>query len=145
MVYNPRELRTNLTRIVLYDDIANDGELYNAVFSYSSIEHDGLGCYCDPIDPEGDRHAIQDFWQWLRPNGLLFLGVPVGDHSVVRGTDQRIIDKARFESITHGFDLLAMMCGSPGPVPCDEVWNPTGSDAAQPWFVLRKRGAEEVE
>ena len=49
---------------------------FTAIISYSSIEHDGLGRYGDPINPGGDVAAMREFWRWIRPGGLLYLGVP---------------------------------------------------------------------
>ncbi|MDR1911491.1 MAG: DUF268 domain-containing protein [Helicobacteraceae bacterium] len=47
-------------------------------FSYSSFEHDGLGRYGDPLDPNGDLRAMQEARKTLKDDGILFLGVPIG-------------------------------------------------------------------
>lgn len=67
MDYGPRLFSTNMTKLVLYGDLHSRAEIYDAIVSFSSIEHDGLGRYHDPINPEGDRSAMYDFHQWLRP------------------------------------------------------------------------------
>ena len=46
------------------------------VFSYSSLEHSGLGRYGDPIAPFGDAEAVAQMWCAVRPGGLFFLAVP---------------------------------------------------------------------
>lgn len=39
---------------------------YSFIVSYSSIEHDGLGRYGYPMDPYGDEHAMNEFWNLLK-------------------------------------------------------------------------------
>ena len=52
--------------------------LFDAVISYSSVEHSGLGRYGDLLNPFGDLEAVAQMWCMLRPGGLLVLGVPIG-------------------------------------------------------------------
>jgi hypothetical protein len=42
------------------------------------IEHVGLGRYGDPIDPEGCDKAAHELQRVLKPEGRLYLAVPVG-------------------------------------------------------------------
>jgi SAM-dependent methyltransferase len=52
-------------------------ESFDAVISISTLEHIGLGGYDgDPLDPDGDSHAIQRAWTWLKPGGWLYFDVP---------------------------------------------------------------------
>jgi hypothetical protein len=51
---------------------------FDAVVSYSSVEHSGLGRYGDTLNPFGDLEAVAQMWCMLRPGGLLVLGVPIG-------------------------------------------------------------------
>lgn len=53
-------------------------EVFDAVVSISSYEHDGLGRYGDPINPTGDFQAMAKTKKMLKPGGFLFLAVPVG-------------------------------------------------------------------
>jgi len=46
------------------------------VFSYSSLEHAGLGRYGDPLDPYGDMEAVAQMWCAVRPGGIFFLSLP---------------------------------------------------------------------
>ena len=46
------------------------------MFSYSSLEHAGLGRYGDPLAPYGDAEAVAEMWCSVRPGGLFFLAVP---------------------------------------------------------------------
>mmetsp|Transcript_103817 Transcript_103817/g.221975 ORF Transcript_103817/g.221975 Transcript_103817/m.221975 type:complete len:409 (+) Transcript_103817:13-1239(+) len=109
--YSPREFHTNMTELVLHGELAGKAEVFDAIVSYSSIEHDGIGRYGDPINPEGDRAAMFDFKQWLKPSGLLYLGIPVDPSGPARreGTGHRIYDQKRLDSITDGFRLLKVI------------------------------------
>ncbi len=42
------------------------------------IEHVGLGRYGDPLDPDGDRKALQELKRVLAPNGHLLIVFPMG-------------------------------------------------------------------
>ena len=79
---------------------------FDIVLSFSSVEHDGLGRYGDPIDPTGDIAAVGEFAMLLRPGGTLYLGLPVGAEG--RATQgQRIYNQRRFEKVLTGWELLA--------------------------------------
>ncbi len=43
-----------------------------------SFDHDGLGRYGDPIDPEGDLKAMQVVASVLKDEGTFILTVPIG-------------------------------------------------------------------
>jgi len=48
-----------------------DGQMkFDAAFSISSIEHDGLGRYGDPINPEGDLQSMREWKRYVRTGGL---------------------------------------------------------------------------
>jgi len=48
---------------------------YDTVFSYSSIEHSGLGRYGDPLTPFGDFEATAQVWCMVKPGGHFILAV----------------------------------------------------------------------
>lgn len=50
--------------------------LFDAVVSFSSVEHSGLGRYGDALNPWGDLIVIARAWCVTRNNGSLVLGVP---------------------------------------------------------------------
>jgi len=52
-------------------------DTFDAVFSYSSIEHAGLGRYGDPLMPYGDMEALAQIWCSTKPGGYLFLALPM--------------------------------------------------------------------
>ena len=51
---------------------------FDMAFSISSFEHDGLGRYGDQLNPDGDLLAMAKMKSILKPNGILFLAIPVG-------------------------------------------------------------------
>ena len=55
---------------------------FDFAVSFSSYEHDGLGRYGDPIDPWGDIWDVRRISCFVKPGGLLYLGVPMGPDQV---------------------------------------------------------------
>lgn len=80
--YSDRKLDgiSNLTYIKPNDveQINAYSDQYDAVVSISSYEHDGLGRYGDPLNPNGDLEAMKNLKKIVKPDGLLYLAVPVG-------------------------------------------------------------------
>lgn len=53
---------------------------FDTVFSYSSLEHSGLGRYGDPISPYGDLEATAQVWCMVKPGGHFIVAVPVSKY-----------------------------------------------------------------
>ena len=49
---------------------------FDALISYSSLEHSGLGRYGDNLNPWGDLITMARGWCLLRPGGRALIGVP---------------------------------------------------------------------
>lgn len=73
--------------------------------SYSSFEHDGLGRYGDPLNPNGDITAMKQTYDHLSDDGILLLGVPLGMDCLVWNA-HRIYGKMRLPLILQNFKLL---------------------------------------
>ena len=73
--------------------------------SYSSFEHDGLGRYGDPLNPNGDIIAMQNAHNHLSDGGILLLGLPLGSDCLVWNA-HRIYGKLRLPIILKNFKLL---------------------------------------
>jgi hypothetical protein len=73
--------------------------------SYSSFEHDGLGRYGDPLDPDGDIKAMKEAHKFLKENGILFLGVPLGQDCIVWNA-HRIYGEKRLPLLLKGWKLI---------------------------------------
>jgi hypothetical protein len=62
--------------------LSGDFREVDFAFSFSSIEHSGLGRYGDVVDPFADLKAMQQISCILKVGGLFFLGIPVGPDAV---------------------------------------------------------------
>lgn len=94
--------------VMLHADVRSPGlfqpETFDAVVSISAVEHIGLGAYNDdPIDPEGDSHAMRNAHTWLKPGGWLYLDVPYGSTYVVEEKYRRYDDAAVTARLLPGF------------------------------------------
>ena len=78
---------------------------FDAAFSISSFEHDGLGRYGDPINPNGDLRAMAEMKQILKKDGILFLAVPIGLDKIVWNA-HRIYGPIRFPMLIDGWELI---------------------------------------
>jgi hypothetical protein len=78
---------------------------FDVVLSISSYEHDGLGRYGDPVNPDGDLQAMQKTLAMLQEGGLLFVAVPVGRDTVVWNA-HRVYGKARLPRFFEGWRIV---------------------------------------
>ncbi len=67
-------IQANATRL---ENIADNS--IHSLSALCSIEHFGLGRYGDPIEPDAWEGALKAFQRVLKPNGRLYLSVPVAD------------------------------------------------------------------
>jgi len=84
-------------------------ESFDAVVSYSSIEHTGLGRYGDPLMPYGDMEAVAQIWCAMKPGGYLFLGVPMNGNRkkcVLQWNAHRLYSYVRMQHLTANFKVL---------------------------------------
>ncbi|CAI7755237.1 unnamed protein product [Closterium sp. NIES-54] len=80
-------------------------ETFDVVASYSSLEHDGLGRYGDPLNPDGDLQRMAKIRGLLTPGGLFFLGLPVGNDTLVFNA-HRVYGPIRMPLLLDGWKLL---------------------------------------
>ena len=102
------EIQTNDKRLTTYkfEEWSKNSQKFDVVFSISSFEHDGLGRYGDPINPDGDILAMKSVKENLiSKNGVLVLSVPIGKDAVAFNA-HRIYGKTRFEKLTEGFEIV---------------------------------------
>ncbi|MBM3201747.1 MAG: DUF268 domain-containing protein [Chlamydiae bacterium] len=79
---------------------------FDLLLSISSIEHDGLGRYGDPINPQGDLEFMNKAKNFLKPGGKMILAVPVGQDALVWNV-HRIYGKIRLPMLLKGWKVLA--------------------------------------
>jgi hypothetical protein len=108
---------------------------YDVVVSYSSLEHDGLGRYGDPINPNGDIDACIEAYSLLKNNGYFICGIPIGD-GFIEGNYHRIYNKKRVNKL---FSLFGTLIGSVNYLTFDDGLNYSGKDwQNQPIFIYKK-------
>ena len=153
---------SGVSRLVSVQQLSSEhafAAAFDCVVSFSSIEHDGLGRYCDPLDPAGDEHAVHEFRKVLKPGGLLFLGIPAiiqgNNATVIYGNSGRMYNRQRFLRITRGFEWVDTIqthytaFGGPDSInkdggPPGRAWTSWAHGIhrdwmSQPIFVLRKQ------
>ena len=79
--------------------------IYDVVVSYSSVEHSGLGRYGDDIDPDADFKIMSKIYDMLKPNGFLWLAVPLGSNNKIEWNHHRIYGKYRLLKLIYKFIL----------------------------------------
>jgi Caenorhabditis protein of unknown function, DUF268 len=81
--YNTIVTRTGRIAAMTVEQWERERPRFDAAISISSFEHDGLGAYGDPIDPDGDLKAMKRMKKIVKPGGLMFFNVPLGpDHLI---------------------------------------------------------------
>ena len=125
--------RLNLTTVAAYRE---NPRKFRAAISISSFEHDGLGRYGDPINPDGDMEAMKDVREnVLEPGGLLYLAVPCGIDKLSFNA-HRVYGTKRFARFIEGFELIDSY-----PRNLEEMLGTdTGRSGPQPVVVLRSKG-----
>ncbi|CAI5469788.1 unnamed protein product [Closterium sp. Yama58-4] len=108
-------------------------ETFDVVVSYSSLEHDGLGRYGDPLNPNGDLHRMMKIRGLLKPGGLFLLGVPVGNDTLVFNA-HRVYGPIRMPLLLKGWELLNVF----GVSSLEAAYKENGdAGTMQPVMVLR--------
>lgn len=88
-----------------YNDFQNCNTKFDCIISYSSIEHSGLGRYGDILDPEGDFKTMNDIYNNLKDDGLLYLGIPVGPEALCWNAN-RVYGEIRLPLLLEKFEIL---------------------------------------
>jgi len=89
--------------------VKGQATLFDTVFSYSSLEHSGLGRYGDPITPFGDLEASAQVWCMVKPGGHFILAVPASVDRVecsIVWNAHRVYGVARLQHLTANWRVL---------------------------------------
>lgn len=78
---------------------------FDICISISSFEHDGLGRYGDPINPNGDLEAMRKAKGYVKKNGLMFLAVPIGQDKLCWNA-HRIYGKLRLQKLLNHWEVV---------------------------------------
>ncbi|MBM3196709.1 MAG: DUF268 domain-containing protein [Chlamydiae bacterium] len=128
-----RDIETDDPRLEIYkaEDFFKNPFQCDCILSISSIEHDGLGRYGDPINPDGDLQFMQRIKGYLKDGGLFYLAVPVGADCLCWNA-HRIYGDRRFPKLISGWKIVDK-CGLNRHIFKREV-----GFQKQPVFVLAK-------
>jgi SAM-dependent methyltransferase len=129
--YNRPFCAHDAVHTVTHDELKNLNIQFDFAISFSSFEHDGLGRYGDPIHPDGDLLAMRKAEQYLKADGILFLGVPLGPDCLCWNA-HRIYGPVRLPLLLRGWLPLDVYSAYPSVFDC-----PLGV-VRQPLLVLKK-------
>lgn len=132
--YSDRESINENVKYIKPHEIKN--YKFDACLSISSYEHDGLGRYGDPLNPNGDLEAMSELKKYLKEDGLLYLSVPTGLDKIVFNV-HRVYGKHRFPLLIKEWSLLAIYDINPNMF--SNNYNGTHGSPYQPIFVLRNK------
>lgn len=86
---------------------------FDAIVTFSSIEHSGLGRYGDALNPWGDIIAIARSWCVTKEGGSLTIGVPWNDNEdSLNFNEARHYSKLRYPYLTTNWKQLYQGQGS---------------------------------
>jgi hypothetical protein len=93
-------------RITTYtvEEFNKNPRKFDLILSISSIEHDGLGRYGDPINPRADLEFMTKAKDLLKEGGHMILAVPVGQDALI-WTACRIYGALRFPLLIQEWNL----------------------------------------
>ena len=114
-----------------HEELAKSRIKTDVAISFSSFEHDGLGRYGDPLNPNGDLEAMQTARDFLKDDGFMFLGVPQGEDCLVWNA-HRIYGEKRLPLLLKGWNTEATFEQE------SPVGQPLGAYHIQPLMVLRR-------
>lgn len=117
-------------------EISDPQQKFDVCFSISSYEHDGLGRYGDPLNPDGDCEAMENTKSLLHKGGLLYLAVPLGIDKVVFNA-HRVYGKHRIQKLLSGWDVVDKLGFFEQTFTND--MNGIDGSPYQPIYVLRNR------
>lgn len=80
---------------------------YDFAFSYSSLEHDGLGRYGDILNPIGDLQTMAKLLSIVKPGGHVAIGVPCC-HDRLEWNAHRIYGPIRLQKLFAGYMILGI-------------------------------------
>lgn len=128
--YSNRKIDHEKIEYIKPDKVSQDLK-FDIIFCISSLHHDGLGRYGDPIDPNGDIKAMQEFKKLLKPDGFLFFAESIGKDRIYFNL-HRVYGRIRLPVLLEGWEIVATYGFWGNSVDVDN----TGE--YQPLMILRK-------
>lgn len=115
-----------------------DGRIkpFDFAFTYSSLEHDGLGRYGDLINPNGDLQTMAKLRDLVVPGGFVFFGAPCC-FDRLEWNAHRVYGPARLPLLFAGYRVL-------GVYPSNVVMGDDSNSWSQPvWALQNLNGCDE--
>ncbi|CAF0962235.1 unnamed protein product [Adineta steineri] len=100
---------TTITPMDFAKKQANGQELFDSVWSYSSLEHDGLGRYRDPLNAYGDLQTMTKITCILKPGGFFFLGLPINVEDSIAFNLHRVYGPIRLPLIYRYYHVVELL------------------------------------
>ncbi|HLL25113.1 MAG TPA: DUF268 domain-containing protein [Kofleriaceae bacterium] len=72
-----------------------------------ALEHVGLGCYGDTIDPDGHLQGFAALTSLVKPDGMLYLSVPIGPQRIELNVHRVFSFNYLLDLARPHFDLVA--------------------------------------
>jgi hypothetical protein len=135
--YNVPVCNHAIIKTISYEDFCKSPTKYDAIISYSSIEHSGLGRYGDPLNPRGDIETMNEIYKALFPGGLCFLGIPVGKDALVWNA-HRIYGVKRLQIVLDKFKEIEWIAYDKNIIYSDIDAKETAIGTFQPIIILEK-------
>lgn len=129
--YSDRESLDEMVDYIKPDEVGD--RTFECCFSISSFEHDGLGRYGDPLNPNADLESMARMKTLLAKGGLMYLAVPLGADTVVWNA-HRFYGRVRLPMLLEGWEVVETFGVDDRAL--DTVM-PINHTAYQPIFVLR--------
>lgn len=128
------EIKTNDSRLELLtvEEYNQNPKKFDAIISISSFEHEGLGRYGDPMNPNGDLLAMENASKMLKDDGILFLAVPVGKDCLVWNL-HRVYGHLRLKKLLSGWRIIKYYGFT-----SEDLYKDASVTVHQPIFVLKK-------
>lgn len=82
-----------------------DGSV-ESLSSLCVVEHIGLGRYGDPLDPKGTEKAIAELRRVVKPNGNLYISLPIDDENRTHFNAHRAFTEEYVETLCHPLKIL---------------------------------------
>lgn len=130
--YNKLETDHQNVEFITVSDFKKKPKKFNCGLSISSFEHDGLGRYGDPINPDGDLESMENMKSIIDPGGLLYLVIPVGLDSIAWNA-HRIYGRRRLPLMFNGWEVIDSFGFNENILDNDFKGHPT----TQPVFILK--------
>ncbi|MDR3000797.1 MAG: DUF268 domain-containing protein [Fibromonadaceae bacterium] len=129
--YNKPVCEHDKITVMNHEELVKNGIKVDVAISFSSFEHDGLGRYGDPLNPNGDFEAMKNAQDFLKDDGFMLFGVPQGEDCLVWNA-HRIYGEKRLPLLLKGWSVEAVFEQE------SPVGQALGAYHIQPLMVLRK-------